>query len=95
MPFKEKKQPSESNLTGDLLEKNEDRWLVLHNDDLNTFDYVIESLIEVCEHDTEQAEQCTFIVHYKGKCEVKKGFFRQLKPLKEELTRRGLTATID
>ena len=47
-------------------------FLTLHDDDLHTFEYVIESLIEVCNHDMEQAEQCTYLVHYKGKCEVKK-----------------------
>lgn len=69
-------------------------YLTLHNDDLHTFEYVIESLMEVCEHDVEQAEQCTYLVHYKGKCDVKKGAFNYLMPYKKELSRRGLTATI-
>lgn len=69
--------------------------LILHNDDFNTFDFVIESLIEVCEHHPIQAEQCTFIVHYKGKCDVKKGTFNDLKPFRNELLNRGLTVTID
>ena len=69
--------------------------LVLHNDEVNTFDFVIESLIEVCEHTTEQAEQCTYLVHYKGKCDVKSGSFSFLRPMRHALVDRGLTATIE
>jgi len=47
--------------------------LILHNDDVHDFDFVIHSLIDVCKHDSVQAEQCTFLVHYKGKCDIKKG----------------------
>src|SRR5436190_21333720 len=68
------------------------RELVLYNDDVNTFEHVIEALIEVCEHDLVQAEQCTYIVHYNGKCSVKNGSYLKLKPLKEGLTDRGLSA---
>ena len=67
----------------------------MHNDEIHTFEYVIESLIEVCNHNTEQAEQCTFLVHYKGKCDVKKGHFESLIPFKKELSRRGLRVTIN
>jgi ATP-dependent Clp protease adaptor protein ClpS len=70
-------------------------FLTLHNDDIHTFEYVIESLIEVCEHDMEQAEQCTYLIHYRGKCDVKKGNYNLLTSLRKELNRRGLTATID
>ncbi len=69
--------------------------LVLHNDEVNTFDFVIECLIDICEHTTEQAEQCTYLVHYKGKCEVKSGPLDELRPLRNSLTDRGLNATID
>ncbi len=69
--------------------------LVLYNDDHNTFDYVIDSLVEVCEHQPEQAEQCAFFVHYKGKCEIKTGTFDKLKPMRTELNRRGLDAKIE
>ncbi len=69
--------------------------LILHNDEVNTFDFVIESLIEVCEHTTEQAEQCTYLVHYKGKCDVKSGSFDSLRPMRHALADRGLTATIE
>lgn len=83
-----------------LSEKNnimgsEENMLVLHNDDVHTFDFVIESLVDVCEHNTVQAEQCTFIIHFKGKCDVKKGSFDFLKPMKDGLIERGLNATID
>ena len=73
----------------------ENNYLILHNDDIHTFDYVIDSLIEICEMDTVQAEQCTYLVHYKGKCEVKKGAISYLKPYREGLIDRGLNATID
>lgn len=75
--------------------RDEKRFLVLHNDDVHTFDYVIDSLIEVCDLEIVQAEQCTYLVHYKGKCDVKKGSYHFLKPLKQGLTDRGLNATID
>jgi ATP-dependent Clp protease adaptor protein ClpS len=69
--------------------------LILHNDEVNTFDFVIDSLIEVCSHTTEQAEQCTYLVHYKGKCDVKSGSFDFLRPLRHALVDRGLKATIE
>jgi ATP-dependent Clp protease adaptor protein ClpS len=69
--------------------------IVLYNDDVNTFDFVIDSLIEICEHDPLQAEQCTLLVHYKGKCSVKKGSFDDLKPKCSALLNRGLTAEIE
>lgn len=65
--------------------------LVLHNDDIHTFDYVIDSLIEICKHTLEQAEQCTILVHYKGKCTVKTGSMDLLKPMHEKLISRELT----
>jgi len=75
------------------LRKN--RKLILYNDDVNTFDYVIDCLIEVCGHDIVQAEQCAFIAHYKGKCDVKNGDYKALKTLKDHLVDKGLKATID
>lgn len=68
--------------------------LVLFNDEQNTFDFVIESLIKVCKHDPMQAEQCTLIVHFKGKCAVKEGDFDTLEPMCTALLDRGLTAEI-
>ena len=73
----------------------EENFLTLHNDDVHTFDYVIDALIDICEHGYEQATQCTFLVHYKGKCDVKKGSFAKLKPMKDALIDRELNATID
>jgi ATP-dependent Clp protease adaptor protein ClpS len=70
------------------------RDLVLYNDDHNTFDYVIEALVEICEHDMLQAEQCTHIVHYNGKCIVKSGTYSLLNPMRTALCDRGLSATI-
>ena len=72
----------------------DERNLVLFNDDYNTFDFVIDSLIEVCDHDPITAEQCTVIVHHKGKCTVKTGMLDELRPLSKEMTNRGLTVTI-
>jgi ATP-dependent Clp protease adaptor protein ClpS len=75
--------------------KSHEKILVLHNDDYHTFDYVIDALIEICNHDTLQAEQCTLLVHYKGKCDVKKGSFSYLRPMKKALVQKDLKATID
>ncbi|MDR2123353.1 MAG: ATP-dependent Clp protease adaptor ClpS [Flavobacteriaceae bacterium] len=68
--------------------------IVLHNDDVNTFDFVIDCLIEICEHTLEQAQQCTFLVHYKGKCEVKTGSKEDLLPINNALLRKGLSSEI-
>jgi ATP-dependent Clp protease adaptor protein ClpS len=79
----------------DITEKSSElKDLILYNDDFNTFDYVIETLIEVCGHDTHQAEQCALIAHIKGKCPVKSGTFFDLKPPYEEMTQRNLTVEI-
>jgi ATP-dependent Clp protease adaptor protein ClpS len=69
--------------------------LILYNDDFNTFDFVTESLIKVCRHDSVQAEQCTFLVHFTGKCAVKTAPYIKLKPMCEALLERGLTAKIE
>ncbi len=68
--------------------------LVVFNDEVNTFEYVIDTLIEVCEHSPEQAEQCTLLIHYKGKCTVKNGGFEELAPLRNEICRRGISAEV-
>lgn len=80
-------------LLDELLKQNKE--IILYNDDFNTFDFVIESLVKVCNHTTIQAEQCTFIVHYNGKCSVKKGEYEKLKPICTALLDRGLTAEIE
>lgn len=75
--------------------RKSNKFLVLHNDDVHSFNYVIKSLMEVCKHDEVRATQCTTIAHYKGKCEIRKGSVNQLKPFKQELIKRGLKVTID
>ena len=77
-----------------LVQEEAEKSLILFNDDVNTFDFVIQALIEVCEHELEQAEQCTYIIHYKGKCDVKHGSDEDLIPRMKELHRRGLSAEI-
>jgi ATP-dependent Clp protease adaptor protein ClpS len=69
--------------------------LIVWNDHVNTFDWVIESLIDVCDHSPEQAEQCALFIHHKGKYGVKKGSFDFLRPKAEALIDRGIQATID
>lgn len=69
--------------------------LIVFNDDFNTFDWVIESFIEVCKHSYTQAEQLSLIVHFKGKAVVKTGDYDLLKPMKDALIERGLSAAIE
>ncbi len=79
----------------DLLEEEVDlRELVVFNDDINTFDHVIKTLIRVCKHSAEQAEQCTWLIHYKGKCTVKSGAYEELKPFRDGITEAGIDAKI-
>ncbi|MBU2996939.1 ATP-dependent Clp protease adaptor ClpS [Cellulophaga baltica] len=68
--------------------------IVLFNDEVNTFDHVIETLIGVCDHTPEQAEQCSIIVHHNGKCTVKTGDYDDLKPRCSKLLQAGLSAEI-
>tara|TARA_R100000935_G_C2830979_1_gene165072 strand:+ start:951 stop:1229 length:279 start_codon:yes stop_codon:yes gene_type:complete len=68
--------------------------IVLFNDEYNTFDHVIETLIYACDHTPEQAEQCSLLVHYKGKCTVKTGPYNDLKPRCSKLLEAGLSAEI-
>lgn len=75
----------------DVQKNNE---IVLYNDEVNTFDHVIETLIVACDHSAEQAEQCSIIVHYKGKCTVKTGQYEELKPRCSKLLEAGLSAEI-
>lgn len=72
----------------------DEKELILHNDDVNTFEYVIETLIDVCGHDPYQAEQCALTAHFNGKCGVKSGPVDTLKPVYDEMTNRELTVTI-
>jgi ATP-dependent Clp protease adaptor protein ClpS len=79
-------------LTLEDVQKNNE--IVLYNDEVNTFDHVIETLIFACDHTAEQAEQCSIIVHYKGKCTVKTGQYEELKPRCSKLLQAGLSAEI-
>lgn len=69
--------------------------IILYNDDVNTFDHVIYCLIKYCKHTAEQAEQCSLLVHYKGKCQVKSGAENELQPVCQALTEKGLSAVIE
>lgn len=78
-----------------LVKEQKEKSIVVYNDDVNTFDFVIETLMRYCGHESEQATQCTFLIHYKGKCAVKNGSFKSLKPICEALLESGLTAKIE
>lgn len=72
----------------------DERNLIVFNDDVNTFDFVIESLIKVCDHNPLQAEQCTMLIHYTGKCDVKSGKHEELTKMCTALLDRGITAEV-
>ena len=88
-----KRNPNSQDLTD--FSSGTDHFLVLHNDDVNTFVFVIDSLVAVCGHDPVQAEQCAFITHHQGKCDIKKGEAATLKLMQQSLLNRGLLVTID
>ena len=69
--------------------------LIVWNDEVNTFEWVIETLVEICGHSTEQAEQCAILIHTKGKYAVKQGDYDELKPMCDAITERGIGATIE
>lgn len=80
----------------DLLTANEHPYqLIVWNDEVNTFEWVIETLVEVCNHSTEQAEQCAMLIHTQGKYAVKNGLYEDLKPMCDAITERGIGATIE
>jgi len=78
----------------EVVETTDVKNLVVFNDDINTFDHVTSTLVRVCKHSPEQAEQCTWIIHHKGKCTVKTGSFDELKPMKEAICEVGIDARI-
>lgn len=82
-------------LSSDGVDHQNQATLVLHNDEINTFDYVMEILVEICDHSMTQAEQCATITHFKGKCEVRSGSNTTMKELRYQLISRGLKATVD
>ena len=80
----------------DLLTSHEEPCqLIVWNDEVNTFEWVIETLVEVCGHSYEQAEQCSYIIHFQGKYAVKEGSYDELKPQCDAITERGIGATVE
>ncbi len=79
----------------ETLEGEEINDLIVYNDDVNTFEHVINTLVKVCKHTAEQAEQCTLLVHYKGKCAVKKGPYLELIPFRQGMVDAGISAEIE
>ncbi len=78
-----------------LIDQDSGSVIILYNDDVNTFDHVIHCLVKYCKHTSEQAEQCSMLVHYKGKCTVKNGSEIELIPICTALQEKGLSATIE
>ena len=87
------KEKIEEELDVAELESNQNE-IILYNDEVNTFDHVINTLMYACEHTPEQAEQCSLIVHYKGKCTVKTGSYDELEPRCSMLLDAGLSAEL-
>jgi ATP-dependent Clp protease adaptor protein ClpS len=87
-----KQQLKSSGATSDTLAGRME--LILFNDDVNSFDFIIESLVEVCGHNAEQAEQCATIAHFKGKCGIKIGTLNELTPMNNELNNRGISTIL-
>jgi ATP-dependent Clp protease adaptor protein ClpS len=78
-----------------LLDVDKPYSLVVWNDEVNTFEWVIETLVEVCKHSYEQAEQCAYVIHFRGKYAVKHGSYDELKPKCDAITERGIGATVE
>lgn len=87
-----KQQLKSSGLSSELLTSRNE--LILFNDDVNSFDFVIESLVEVCDHEPVQAEQCALVAHFKGKCGIKSGTLNELSPMNNELNNRGISTVL-
>ena len=87
--------PQEESVEELVVETTKGFHLIVWNDEVNTFEWVIETLIEVCGHEHEQAEQCAWLIHNRGKYAVKNGSYEQLKPMCDAITDRGIGATIE
>lgn len=87
-------QHEERNEVLEAVETVDIKKLLVYNDDFNTFEHVIETLITVCKHSKEQAEQCTYLIHFKGKCVVKTGTYEDLEPMKNAILDKGIDARI-
>lgn len=92
-PFEENDWSTDVDVLDEVVETDVHN-LVVFNDDVNSFDHVISTLIDVCAHTPEQAEQCTLLIHYKGKCAVKNGSWDELVPMRNEICRRGINAEV-
>lgn len=92
-PFEENDWSTDVDVLDEVVETDVHN-LIVFNDEVNSFDYVIETLIDVCAHSPEQAEQCTLLIHYKGKCTVKNGSWEELVPMRNEICRRGISAEV-
>lgn len=93
MSYSEDTDVLEEILIDEKVDKEKD--LIVYNDEINTFDHVIDCLEKICKHNSLQAEQCTYIIHYNGKCTVENGTFNKLKPMCLALLDSGLSATIE
>lgn len=87
-----KQQLKPQDTTSELIARRNE--LILFNDDVNSFDFVIQSLVEVCAHDQVQAEQCALIAHFNGKCGIKSGTLTELVPMNNELNNRGISTVL-
>ncbi len=90
VPYDKRQENPDSNREG-----LGDHLLILHNDDFNTFDDVIDALVDFCNHDIVQAEQCATITHYMGYCEIKRGSYNELTDLQKFMAEKLLNVTID
>lgn len=75
-------------------EESKHKNIIIFNDNVNTFEHIIVSLIDLCDHKSPQAEQCAYLIHYSGKCAVKRGSYAKLKPVCSALLDRGISAEI-
>ena len=85
----------ELQLTDVMVDEQEPFQLIVWNDEVNTFEWVIETLVQVCNQSEQQAEQCAYIIHFKGKYSVKEGSYDKLKPMREAISERGIGATLE
>lgn len=90
-----KQYPEKKSANSSLSNKNDEYSLILYNDNFNKIDFIINSLIEICAHNQEQATQCAIIAHYKGKSLIKKGAYAELKTMKDAFTDRGINTGIE
>lgn len=88
-------KPFEEQQTDTLTDVQHPYSLIVWNDEVNTFDWVIETLVDICQHSQEQAEQCAMLIHFQGKYAVKNGDYDTLKPMCDAITERGIGATIE